>query len=111
MTASRIVAALYRQLLGAAVGTAVEPGGGSLAGWLVGAAGGVIVDYVNWRSEGLGCAEFEAACQKALSATTAEYSRAMERDLAKTVDIWLDDTRAVVTEQGIERKRELMSRT
>ena len=100
---TRIVAALYPQLVGTAVGTAVEPGAGSLAGWFVGAAGGVLVDYVfNWQSERLGRAEFETASHKAVNATKAEYARAIQRDLSHAVDIWMDDTRAIVAEQGIE---------
>jgi hypothetical protein len=103
--ASRIVTSLYPQLLGFAAGSAVEPGAGSLAGWLIGAGGALVIDYAfNWQTERLGRAEFEAASVGALSATKAEYSRAMQRDLAHAVDIWLDDTRAIVVEQQLVRR-------
>jgi hypothetical protein len=103
--ANRIVTSLYPQLLGFAAGSVAEPGVGSLAGLLVGTGGALIIDYVlNRRNERLGRAELEATSLEALNTTKVEYSRAIQRDLAQAVDIWFDDTRAIVAEQLIVRK-------
>jgi hypothetical protein len=103
--AARIVASLELEIYGTVGGTFIEPGGGSLVGWFVGAGTAVVLDYVsNWQRERLGRAEFEQASADALQATIGELSRALQRDLLQTVDVWFDDTRAIVAEQKLGRK-------
>jgi hypothetical protein len=105
VTASRVVVSLQPQILGLVVGTVAEPGAGSAAGWFIGAGGALIADYVfNWQRERLGRTEFEAANADALKATKVEYSRALQRDLFRAIDVWFDDTRAIVAEQRLVRK-------
>lgn len=103
--AARVAASLQLEIAGAAGGTFIEPGGGSLAGWLAGAGTAVVLDYVsNWWLGRLGRAEFEQASADALQATIGELSRALQRDLLQTVDVWFDDTRAIVAEQKLGKK-------
>ena len=62
-------------MLGFTAGSVVEPGGGSLAGWLAGAAVGIALDYLyNSRRESLGRADFENANAEALDVTVREWS-------------------------------------
>ena len=103
-TASRIVVAMQPQILGLVVGSVVEPGLGSLAGWLVGASGGLAFDYFSNRNrERLDRADFEMANAEALRVTTEEWSRALQRDLFRAVDAWFDDTRMIVAEQRLHK--------
>jgi hypothetical protein len=103
--AARIVASLELEIYGTVGGTFIEPGGGSLVGWFAGAGTAVVLDYVsNWQRERLGRAEFEQASVDALQATIGELSRALQRDLLQTVDVWFDDTRAIVAEQKLGRR-------
>lgn len=104
--ASRIVVGLLPELYGAAAGSVVEPGAGTAAGWVIGAAGALVFDYVsNRQSERLGRAELERASNEALKATIGELSRALQRDLSQAVDVWFDDTQAIVAEQKPAVKR------
>jgi len=72
---------------------------------LVGAGAGLLFDYVSNRvSERLGRRELERASNEALKATIGELSRAFRRDLSQAVDVWFDDTRAIVAEQKLGKK-------
>lgn len=103
--ATRVAASLQFEIYGTVGGTAIEPGGGSLVGWLAGAGTAIVYDYVsNWQRERLGRPEFEQASAEALQATTGELSRALRRDLIQAIDVWFDDTRAIVAEQKLGRK-------
>lgn len=103
--AGRAVASLQPEIYGAAAGTFAEPGVGTAIGWAVGAGGGILFDYVvNRAHEHLGRAEFEQASKDALDATTGELSRALQRDLSQAIDVWFDDTRAIVTEQKLRKR-------
>lgn len=103
--AARVVASLQFEIYGTVGGTFIEPGGGSLVGWFAGAGTAVVLDYVsNWQRERFGRAEFERASADALQATTGELSRALQRDLLQAVDVWFDDTRAIVAEQKLGSK-------
>lgn len=103
--AARVVASLQLEIYGTIGGTVVEPGGGSLVGWFAGAGTAVVFDYVsNWQRQRFGRAEFEQASADALQATTGELSRALQRDLLQAVDVWFDDTRAIVAEQKLGSK-------
>jgi hypothetical protein len=55
-------------------------------------------------SERLGRGELEQASSEALKATIGELSRAFRRDLSQAVDVWFDDTRAIVAEQKLGKK-------
>jgi hypothetical protein len=95
--AGRAAARMQSGLYGAVAGSVVEPGAGTFAGWLVGASGGLLFDYViNHVTERLGRGELEQASNEGLKATIGELSRALQRDLSQAIDIWFDDTRAVV---------------
>jgi hypothetical protein len=101
----RAVAGLQPELYGVVAGSVVEPGAGTFAGWFVGAGAGLLFDYVSNRvSERLGRGELEQASNEALKATIGELSRAFQRDLSQAVDVWFDDTRAIVSEQKLGRK-------
>jgi hypothetical protein len=98
----RAVASMQPGLYGAVAGSVVEPGVGTFAGWLVGASGGLLFDYViNRVTERLGRGELEQASNEGLKATIEELSRALQRDLSQAIDIWFDDTRAVVADQKL----------
>ena len=103
--AVRVVGSMQPQIIGLAAGSLIEPGLGSLVGLVVGIGGGMAVDYL-WdkNRERLDRPAFERANAEALEATIEEWSRAIQRDLFKAIDIWFDDTRAVVVEQKIGRK-------
>jgi hypothetical protein len=102
---TRIVASMWPQVIGAVAGTAVEPGVGSLAGWAIGITGGVAFDYYSNRyREHLDRPAFEKATSEALEATMQEWSRAIQRDVFRTIDVWFDDTRAIVAEHKIQRR-------
>lgn len=104
--AGRAVASMQPELYGAVAGSIADPGLGTLAGWLLGASGGLLFDYVSNRaSERLGRADLEQASNEALKATIRELSRALQRDLSQAVDVWFDDTGAIVTEQKLAVKR------
>ncbi|MDA9400789.1 hypothetical protein [Bradyrhizobium sp. CCBAU 45389] len=103
--ATKAVTAMRPQIIGAAAGTMVEPGLGTAAGWALGAAGGVAIDYlVSKGQEWLDRPEFVRANGQALDATVQEWSRVMQRDLFVAVDAWFEDTRGVVAEFKIQRK-------
>ncbi|MCK9913694.1 hypothetical protein MXD81_31380 [Microbacteriaceae bacterium K1510] len=103
--ASKAVTAMRPQIIGAAAGTMFEPGLGTAVGWVVGAGSGVAMDYL-WDKgeEWLDRPEFERANAQALDATIQEWSRAIERDLFGAIDVWFEDTRAVVAEFKLRRK-------
>jgi hypothetical protein len=103
--AVRVVGAMRPQIVGVAAGSLIEPGLGSLAGWAIGVGSGVAIDYV-WdkNRERLDRPAFEAANAEALDATIQEWSRAIQRDLFRAIDVWFDDTRSVVVEHKISRK-------
>jgi hypothetical protein len=103
--AGRAVASMQPEVYGAVAGSFAEPGVGTAIGWAVGAGGGILFDYaVNRAREHLDRAEFEQASKDALEATIAELSRALQRDLSQAVDVWFDDTRAIVAEQKLRKK-------
>ncbi len=103
--AGRAVASMQPELYGAAAGSLADPGIGTLAGWLLGAGGGLLFDYVSNRtSERLGRADLEQASNEALKATIGELARALQRDLSQAVDVWFEDTSAIVAEQKLGRK-------
>ena len=93
------------QIVGVAAGSLVEPGLGSLAGWAIGLGSGIAIDYL-WdkNRERLDRPAFEAANAEALDGTIQEWSRAIQRDLFRAIDVWFDDTRSVVIEHKIRRK-------
>jgi hypothetical protein len=100
--ASRIAATIQPQALGLLLGSIAEPGGGSLAGWAVGAGGALAFDYLsNLYREHRDRADFQMANAEALKITTEEWSRAFQRDLFRAVDAWFDDTRSVIAEQKL----------
>jgi hypothetical protein len=103
--AIRVVGAMRPQIVGVAAGSLVEPGFGSLAGWAIGGGSGIAIDYL-WdkNRERLDRPAFEAANAKALDGTIQEWSRAIQRDLFRAIDVWFDDTRSVVVEHKIRRK-------
>jgi tetrahydromethanopterin S-methyltransferase subunit A len=102
--AKRVVTAMGPQIVGAVTGSAVEPGVGTLAGWLIGAGGALAFDYLsNTYREYLDRPEFEKISAEALSVTMDEWSRAIRRDLFTAVDAWFDDTRTIVAEQKIRK--------
>jgi hypothetical protein len=93
------------QIIGAAAGTAVEPGLGTALGWTLGASGGIAIDYLMSKGQDwLDRPEFVHANAQALDATIQEWSRVMQRDLFRGVDAWFEDTRGVVAEFKIQRK-------
>jgi len=103
--AGRAVLAMRPQIVGAAAGTMFEPGLGTLAGWALGAGSGLAMDYFwNKSRERLDRPEFESENAQALDATIQEWSRAMQRDLFKAIDVWFEDTRGVVAEFKIQRR-------
>jgi hypothetical protein len=103
--ASRVIAGLQPEIYGFIAGSVAEPGVGSLAGWLAGAGAALIVDYVaDRRRERLDRGEFERANSEALRITIEELSRALRRDLSQAVDVWFDDTRAIVAENELAMK-------
>ena len=103
--AGKVVTAMRPQILGAATGTMFEPGLGTVAGWALGAASGVTIDYfMSKGQERLDRPDFVRANAQALDTTVQEWSRVMQRDLFKAVDAWLEDTRDVVAEFKIQRK-------
>jgi len=103
--ASRAVASMQPEIYGTVAGSVVDPGLGTFAGWILGASGGLLLDYVSNRaSERLGHADLEQASNEALKTTIGELSRALQRDLSQSVDVWFDDTRAIVAEQKLGRK-------
>jgi hypothetical protein len=100
--AGRTVAGMQPELYGVVAGSVVDPGVGTFAGWLVGAGAGLLFDYVSNRvSERLGRGEVEQANNEALKATMGELSRALQRDLSQAVDVWFDDTHAIVAEKKL----------
>lgn len=104
--AGRAVASMQPELYGAVAGSVADPGVGTLGGWVLGAGAGLLFDYVSNRvSERLGRADLEQASNEALNATIAELSRALQRDLLQAVDVWFDDTRAIIVEQRLGRKQ------
>jgi hypothetical protein len=103
--ASRAVASMQPEIYGTVAGSVVDPGLGTFAGWILGASGGLLLDYISNRaSERLGRADLEQASNEALKTTIGELSRALQRDLSQSVDVWFDDTRAIVAEQKLGRK-------
>ena len=95
----RVVLAMRPQIIGAAAGTMFEPGLGTLVGWALGAGSGLAMDYFwNKNRETLDRPDFESANAQALDTTIQEWSRAIQRDLFKAIDVWFDDTRGVVAE-------------
>jgi hypothetical protein len=103
--AGRAVASMQPELYGAVAGSVADPGLGTLAGWFLGASGGLLLDYASNRaSERLGRADLEQASNEALKATIGELSRALQRDLSQAVDVWFDDTIAIVAERKLGRK-------
>jgi len=103
--ATKAVTAMRPQIIGAAAGTMVEPGLGTAAGWALGAAGGVAIDYLMSKGEEwLDRPKFVHANGQALDATIQEWSRVMQRDLFVAVDAWFEDTRDMVAELKIQRK-------
>jgi len=105
--AGRAVASMQPELYGAVAGTIVDPGVGTVTGWFLGAGAGLLFDYASNRvSERLGRGELEQASNEALKATIDELSRALERDLFQTVDIWFDDTSAIIARNGLGKKVE-----
>ncbi len=103
--ATKVVTAMRPQIIGAAAGTMVEPGLGTAAGWVLGATGGVAIDYLLSKGEEcLDRPEFVQANARALDATVQEWSRVMQRDLFAAVDAWFEDTRGVVAEFKLQRK-------
>jgi hypothetical protein len=103
--ATKAVTAMRSQIIGVAAGTVVEPGVGTAVGWVLGAAGGVAIDYFVSRGEDLlDRPQFVRANTKALDATVQEWSRVMQRDLFATIDAWFGDTRGVVAEFKIQIK-------
>ena len=103
--AGRTVSSMQPEVYGAVAGSFAEPGVGTAIGWAVGAGGGILFDYaVNRAREHLGRAEFEQASKDAFEATIGELSRALQRDLSQAVDVWFDDTRAIVAEQKLRKK-------
>jgi hypothetical protein len=103
--ASRTVAAMRPQIIGAAAGTMIEPGLGTVAGWVVGATSGLALDYLLSKGqERLDRPDFERANAQALDATIQEWSHAMQRDLNKAVDAWFEDTRGIVADFKVPRK-------
>ena len=103
--AGRAVASMQPELYGVIAGSVIDPGLGTFAGWVAGAGTGLLFDYASNRvSERLGRGELEQASNEALTATIGELSRALQRDLSQSVDIWFDDTRAIVAEQKLGRK-------
>jgi hypothetical protein len=102
--ARRVVTAVTPQIVGAVAGTAVEPGLGTLGGWLIGLGSATAFDYLsNTYHEYVDRPEFEGISGQALNVTMDEWSRAISRDLFKAVDAWFDDTRTVVAEQRIHK--------
>jgi hypothetical protein len=100
----RVVAAMWPQIAGAVAGSAVEPGVGTLAGWLLAGGSAVALDYLSNRyHEYLDRPEFEKISSEALDVTMRELSRAFNRDLFTAVDAWFDDTRIIVAEQKIHK--------
>ena len=103
--AGKVVAAMRPQIVGAAAGTTFEPGLGTVAGWALGATSGLAIDYfVSKGQERLDRPEFVRANAQALDATVQEWSRVMQRDLFKAVDVWFEDTSGVVAEFKVQRK-------
>jgi hypothetical protein len=102
--ARRVVTAMWPQIFGAVAGSAVQPGVGTLGGWLVAAGGALTFDYLaNTYREYLDRPEFEKISAEALNVTMGEWSRAIKRDLFTAVDAWFDDTRTIVAEQKIHK--------
>jgi hypothetical protein len=102
--ARRVVTAMTPQIVGTVTGTAVEPGLGTLGGWLIGLGSATAFDYLsNKYHEHVDRAEFERISGQGLNVTMDEWSRAISRDLFKAVDAWFDDTRTVVAEQQIHK--------
>ncbi|PAY03838.1 hypothetical protein CK489_36675 [Bradyrhizobium sp. UFLA03-84] len=88
------------EIYGAVAGSFAEPGVGTAIGWAVGAGGGVLFDYaINRAREHLGRAEFEQVNRGELEATIG-----LQRDLSQAVDVWFDDTRAIIAEQEVAQK-------
>jgi hypothetical protein len=104
-TAGRIVASAWPQILGAVAGSVLEPGAGTLAGWLAGVGGALALDYVFDRNrERVGRPDFERANAEALDTTIVELSRAIQRDLFRTIDAWFDDTGTIVVKHSIQKR-------
>jgi hypothetical protein len=83
----------------------IEPGLGTVAGWVVGATSGLALDYLLSKGqERLDRPDFERANAQALDATIQEWSHAMQRDLNKAVDAWFEDTRGIVADFKVPRK-------
>ena len=87
---------------GAAVGTALEPGGGSVLGGIVGLIAGIGIDwgYNEWR-EAIDRPRFVADSQAAIDATIDVWKGRIADTLDATVDIWFDDMRAAYGAVGV----------
>jgi hypothetical protein len=104
-TASRVVTNIWPELLGLVVGSVIEPGAGSFVGWVVGLSGGLAFDYLfNKYRERNDRADFERANAEALNAVIDEWSRAIQRELFRAVDVWFDDTGNIVAEHRIHKQ-------
>ena len=82
---------------GAVAGTAVQPMGGQVIGAAVGAAIGVIADYLgNAADEAFNRDEFVAANNQALDATIATWRSTLSANIDTAIDKWFDDARSSV---------------
>ncbi|MGD9866422.1 MAG: hypothetical protein AB7U38_00320 [Hyphomicrobiales bacterium] len=82
---------------GAAVGTVVEPGGGTAVGAVAGILVGFAADYfVNKANENFNRDKFVEANNEALDATIATWREKVTANVEAAIDRWFDDARAGV---------------
>ena len=88
---------------GAVGGTAVNPGGGTIIGAILGVGIGLFVDYlVNEAQESIKRDDFVKANTQALEATKALWENKLSEGLHNAVDIWFDDTRIAIVKSQTE---------
>lgn len=80
---------------GAAAGTLVEPGGGTVVGAVTGILIGTAADYfINEADKHFNRDKFIAANQEALDATVDAWSSKVKANVEAAIDHWFDDARA-----------------
>ncbi len=88
---------------GAVGGSAVNPGGGTIIGAILGVGIGLFVDYlVNEAQESIKRDDFVKANTQALEATKALWENKLSEGLHNAVDIWFDDTRIAIVKSQTE---------
>ncbi|MEC9369544.1 MAG: hypothetical protein VX871_12735 [Pseudomonadota bacterium] len=86
---------------GAAAGTLVEPGGGTVVGAVAGVLVGFAADYfVNKANEQFNRDKFIAANEEALNATIDAWRGKLTANVDAAIDRWFDDARSSVVLAG-----------